>query len=346
MLRRLRYSDLESVRNIYLSAFREEYGRRGVDIGAQVKRWKQLYPLLKVLMCFPNPYRHVINVHVWEEDGRLLGFIQTSPGNRQQTRWHIDFVAVAPEAQGRGLGARLVEGIFEVYGARGIKTFTLEVDQHNAPALRLYHKLGFRQYASTTYLNAPQQPIAPPEESSGFRPCKYEDAAELLALHLANLPPQAKVVDGRSLDDFRVSRFEALAHTLRGLLKHHDDHRLVLEERGRPVAYLRVVAQYRNLPHTLYLLAMPGRDEMYPVLLQRAAQILKNYPQRMVLAWASDYNPGKLKALEDWGLQPFTIDHALVRDSLITLKLPNTANEVPRADEKAFKPAFTQTSAG
>lgn len=346
MFRRLRYSDLNDVRQIFLSAFREEYGRRGVDIGAQVGRWKRLYPLLKLLTLFPNPYRYAVNVHVWEEEGHLLGFIQTSPGNRQRSRWHIDFVAVAPAAQGRGIGARLVEGIFERYGARGIKTFTLEVDQDNTPALRFYDKLGFRRYASTTYYSAPQQPKAETVSSGNFRPYRREDAEELLSLHLAGLPAQARTVDGRTQADFDLSIVERCALQLRSALGQQDEHRWILEEEGRLVGYLRVVAQRRPLPHTVHLLAVAGREDLYHTLLQRAADILTNYPSRTVLAWASDYAPEKQRALEAWGLRAFTIDHALVRDSLITLKLPSHAHDVAVADDKAFKPAFTQPSSG
>lgn len=346
MFRRLRFKDLNAVKQIFLSAFREEYGRRGVDIGAQVERWKRLYPFLKLLTLFPNPFRYAINLHVWEEEGRLLGFIQTSPGNRQHSRWHIDFVAVSPEAQGRGIGGHLVQGIFEHYSTRGIKTFTLEVDQDNTPALRFYDKLGFRRYASTTYYSAPEQPRASGETPGQFRPYRSKDADALLALHLAGVPAQARTIDGRSRADFSLSFPERCALRLRSLLGQQDEHRWILEEDGRLVGYLRVVAQHRPLPHTIHLLAVAGREDLYEVLLKQAALILNGYPPRTVLAWASDYAPEKHRALDTWGLRAFTVDHALVRDSLITLKLPNHGHEMALTDDKAFKPAFSQPSSG
>ncbi|MEB3196160.1 MAG: GNAT family N-acetyltransferase [Candidatus Sericytochromatia bacterium] len=347
MFRRVRYRDLDQVRRIFISAFREEYGRRGVDIGAQVLRWKRLYPLLKGLSLFPNPYRHTLEMHVWDDQGRLLGFIQTTPGNREQTRWHIDFVAVAPEAQGRGIGRRLVEGVFDTYGARGVKTFTLEVDQDNAPALGFYDKLGFRRYSSTTYFRADQPP--PPDDTAptvGFRPYRRSDAQPLFQMYTDALPAAVRAVDGRTVADFDRTWLDFGASALRRRAHQQDEQRWVLEEHGQLVGYVRVVAQWRELPHTVHVLALPGRDDLYPRLLAQAARQLAAFPPRTVLAWGADHTPGKLQALRDWGLRPFTVDHALVRDNLITLKLPPQGLDLSRVDDKSFKPAFTQPAAG
>ena len=100
----------------------------------------------------------MLNLQVLDDEGTIRGFIQTSPGNAERTRWHIDYVAVHPESQGRGIGVKLVESVFDRYGLRGVKSFTLEVDAMNAPALRLYEKLGFRQYAQVTYMQLEKVP--------------------------------------------------------------------------------------------------------------------------------------------------------------------------------------------
>ena len=68
-----------------------------------------------------------------------------------------------------GYGVRLVEHVFERYGAQGVKCFTLEVDAANRPALGLYDKLGFRRYATTTYYQAPAQPAPRGERMVALR---------------------------------------------------------------------------------------------------------------------------------------------------------------------------------
>jgi GNAT superfamily N-acetyltransferase len=345
MFRRVRYSDLDRVREIFIAAFREEYGRRGVDIGAQVSRWKRAYPLLKLLAQFPNPYRYALNLHVWEEDGCVLGFIMTSPGNRERTRWHIDFVAVAPDTQGRGLGARLVEGVFDTYGACGVKLFTLEVDQDNGPALRFYDKLGFRRYASVTYYTREAPPVGPSAPTSGFRPMVASDAAAVFEMHAGCLPAAVRHIDSRTCADFAWGPSERAVARLRRALGHQDDQRWVLEEGGRPVAWVRVLAQLRPLPHTVHLLTLPGQEHQHPRLLEKAAEVLAAFPPRQVLAWASDHTPAKQQALLDWGMAPLTVDHSLVRDSLITIKLPAHGQPaVGLGEDTGFKPCFTQRS--
>lgn len=55
----------------------------------------------------------------------------------------VQTVAVAPAAQGRGLGERLVRALADEAIRRGCTRLLLEVRADNAPALRLYERLGF-----------------------------------------------------------------------------------------------------------------------------------------------------------------------------------------------------------
>ncbi|HEY9724736.1 MAG TPA: GNAT family N-acetyltransferase [Oscillatoriaceae cyanobacterium] len=340
MIRAVRYSDLDAVRGIFESAFREEYGRRGVDIGSQVARWQKMYPLIRVLGLFPNPYRYMLNLYVLEQDGQICGFIQTSPGNAERTRWHIDYVAVAPDCQGRGLGVKLVEEVFERYGELGVKCFTLEVDAQNAPALRLYEKLGFRQYAAVTYYQLERAPAAQGLELPGFRRYRSRDAQGLYELYQASTPAPVRLVDSREPSDFALGFIERAMAGMRRGLKQVADLRYVVEREGKIVAYMRLTAQMRALPHTLHLTVHPGYETLLPELLDQAARLLADYPDNPVLSWAPDYQPAKQQALVDWGMQVITVDRCLVRDNLIALKLP--PKEVAQlSDDKAFKPAFT-----
>ena len=55
----------------------------------------------------------------------------------------VQTMAVAPAAQGRGLGARLLVELLAEAGRRGQRTVSLEVRADNAPAQRLYERHGF-----------------------------------------------------------------------------------------------------------------------------------------------------------------------------------------------------------
>jgi [ribosomal protein S18]-alanine N-acetyltransferase len=54
-------------------------------------------------------------------------------------------VAIAPARRGRGLSRPLLDLHLRSLAGRGARTVFLEVDEHNAPACRLYDGAGFRQ---------------------------------------------------------------------------------------------------------------------------------------------------------------------------------------------------------
>ena len=54
-------------------------------------------------------------------------------------------LAVAPEVRGQGIGADLTQGFLDEARARGAVSAFLEVAANNAPAQRLYDRLGWQQ---------------------------------------------------------------------------------------------------------------------------------------------------------------------------------------------------------
>ena len=72
----------------------------------------------------------------------LLGFI----GAFHHRAWHIGHiytVNVHPTAQGKGLGARLMQACHDELRAMGMTRCLLEVNVENASAMRLYEKCGY-----------------------------------------------------------------------------------------------------------------------------------------------------------------------------------------------------------
>jgi len=87
--------------------------------------------------------RHVIADRA-SRRGRLAGFIMA---RLVVDEAEILSVAVARGAQGRGLAGRLLALHLRRLAGLGARTVFLEVDEHNAPALRLYVRAGFREVA-------------------------------------------------------------------------------------------------------------------------------------------------------------------------------------------------------
>ena len=78
------------------------------------------------------------------DDGRPLGYAGLlAPGAEAD----VQTVAVAPAAQGQGLGRILLEALIEQSREREASSLLLEVRADNAPAIGLYTKRGFEQIA-------------------------------------------------------------------------------------------------------------------------------------------------------------------------------------------------------
>jgi ribosomal protein S18 acetylase RimI-like enzyme len=66
-----------------------------------------------------------------------------------RTDAHILSIAVAPGAQGKGLGTGLMKEALKYLTQRGVHVVRLEVRPDNLPAIRIYEKLGFETRGRT-----------------------------------------------------------------------------------------------------------------------------------------------------------------------------------------------------
>ncbi len=87
--------------------------------------------------------RHVITDRA-SLRGRVTGFIMA---RLVEDEAEILSVAVARAAQGRGLAGRLLGLNLRRLAGLGARAVFLEVDENNAPAIRLYARAGFREVA-------------------------------------------------------------------------------------------------------------------------------------------------------------------------------------------------------
>ncbi|HUP40723.1 MAG TPA: ribosomal protein S18-alanine N-acetyltransferase [Vicinamibacterales bacterium] len=73
---------------------------------------------------------------------------------------HINNLAVRGDFRGRGAGTALLEHVIQAGASRGADRATLEVRRSNAPALRLYERLGFAVAATR-----PNYYVSPAEDA-------------------------------------------------------------------------------------------------------------------------------------------------------------------------------------
>jgi ribosomal-protein-alanine N-acetyltransferase len=73
--------------------------------------------------------------------GQTVGYLFSS---QQGDKGHLVRIAVHPDYQGHGIGARLVAEAIEFFRTKKVKVVTLNTQKDNAVSQRLYRRFGFR----------------------------------------------------------------------------------------------------------------------------------------------------------------------------------------------------------
>jgi [ribosomal protein S18]-alanine N-acetyltransferase len=128
VLRSLRWWDLEQVLPLERELF-------GPSAWSAETFWSEL--------AHPQTRWYVVAATAGEPD-RVIGYAGLLvPGPEAD----VQTVAVAPAAQGRGVGAALVGALIERAAQRSATTVLLEVRADNEPAIGLYRRHGFERIA-------------------------------------------------------------------------------------------------------------------------------------------------------------------------------------------------------
>jgi ribosomal protein S18 acetylase RimI-like enzyme len=97
--------------------------------------WRYSQPVLAAALA------QAASVTILEAEGCIAGY-QLSTASALGA--HLARLAVRPELQGRGYGRALVEHLLHEFGRQGFDRVSVNTQEDNAPSLRLYRRLGFR----------------------------------------------------------------------------------------------------------------------------------------------------------------------------------------------------------
>ena len=75
-----------------------------------------------------------------KEGNQVVGFAGISVCLDEAT---LNNIVVKKSCRGRGIGGELLESLIDICSELNLKTFTLEVNTKNEPAIHLYEKFGF-----------------------------------------------------------------------------------------------------------------------------------------------------------------------------------------------------------
>lgn len=303
-LRSAQHSDLAVIETILSEAFAAEYGDRSIDFGAQLRRIRRWYGMLKLLSLFPNRFQHLFNAQVAERDGEVLGVIQTSPFNSARTTWRVDHIAVSPTAQRQGVASQLLRHCMEAI--QEARTWILEVNINNKGAMALYRQQGFQPLAQITYWSVPPTCLTTLQDPDlpNLMPVSNSDAYLIYQLDTAAMPPQVRQVYDRHVDDFKRSLFDTVLDNLKQTVSNTERvQAFVLEpERNAAIGYFNIkLSRTGNQPHVAQLTVHPAYTWLYPELLAQMAKLTRTCPPQSLYVASTDYQPEREEFLQKLG---------------------------------------------
>ncbi|MFQ5812071.1 MAG: GNAT family N-acetyltransferase, partial [Anaerolineae bacterium] len=249
----------------------------------ELKIMSHFGPFLWLLDRISPGFHETFRGFVWVEEGRIVGNVNVSRAAPYSLRWLISNVAVRPDHQGRGIARHLVQAALDLSREHGGKWAVLQVHTDNIPAHGLYQHLGFEQVAAETELRLETvKPVAVTEDCA-LRRRNYSEWRKEYGLALAATSKEAQWLRPVRDYHFMIGLDQRLSKWLSNLVAGREEHRLAVEEGGRFIATLTVLASRWRGEHSLELMVHPDhRGQLEEMLVTKALSILGSYPKRGV----------------------------------------------------------------
>jgi ribosomal protein S18 acetylase RimI-like enzyme len=141
LIRAARPADARPIAAVHVATWRDAYAGllpddvlAGLDTGERAHRWRDR-------LAAPAAGTFVL---VFEQDGRVGGFVSGGPSRDQFPGGEVYAIYVDPACQGRGAGTRLLTGAARHLAEAHFTDASLWVLASNHPARRFYESQGWR----------------------------------------------------------------------------------------------------------------------------------------------------------------------------------------------------------
>ncbi len=332
-IRPLQYRDLEIVESLATQCHGEEIVKCSLSKEKekpleQIRFW---YGLLKLLSWFPNPYQHDLKVYVAEQVQQLVGFIQVSPFNKSRSTWRVDRVITNNLSPGdelltgkQSIGSQLLRHcLAKIWESR---TWVLEVNVNDKDTLALYRESGFQPLAQIAYWAIAPETLQKLADSQpdlpNLLPVSNADAQLLYQLDCISLHPLLRQVFDRHVQDFKTGLLKATISKFQQLYSNTEITKGYVFESQRKVAigYFQLdLCKDGTRPHRAELIVHPAYTWLYPQLIAKMAQIVKDLPPQNLELASADYQPEREEYLEKLGAAQ--IEHTLLMSRSVWHKL-------------------------
>ena len=291
-LRRLNpYRDLRQVTALIAETFGADLDAEGRAALRDMQLLSWLGPLVGFVLAADPQLQRLLHGYVWIEEGRVVGNLSLQSGLRYGERWYISNVAVAPAYRGRGIARSLVEAALEEAQREGGGWATLQVQEENEAACRLYGGLGFEALGGMTTLHLAEPPATPPPTAPipSLRPWRADDWRREYELARTVTPSLLQWWRPLRSETFRRYPEERLGELFDRLIGRRRTYRWVVDQEGSAQGWLAAslwlrAARWRG-EHRLRLMVHPeARGPLEEPLLRQALAVLASYPGRPTVA--------------------------------------------------------------
>ncbi len=300
--------DLGGVAKLIQTAFADELDRAGRAALREMRNMSRLGPLLWWLDRMSVDFNEFLSGFVWVEGGQIVGNATVSRARPGSQRWIISNVAVAEPYRGRGIARALMEAAIELIREWRGQIVTLQVRDDNAPALHLYHSMGFQGIFGTAYLRLDRVPAVEPVRLDPARlrsrRLTITDARREYELASAAVPEKVQIEQPIRLSRYRLGFEQGLADWTRRLVGGDHTLRLVLESENHFEATVTAETGTWWRESQVYLMVHPAsRGQVEKELVSHALHHLRHWQQRVTLARHPTYHPEGIETFKSFGFR-------------------------------------------
>ena len=209
------------------------------------------------------------------------------------------------------------------------RTWIVEVQVSDNPAMALYRQNGFQPLAQMTYWTIEPELLAQLGEREpdlpNLTPVSNSDAQLLYQLDTVSMPPLVRQVFDRHILDFKTSLFESI---LAGIKQWFGRTEVVSgyvfePQRKAAIGYFQIrLSRDGSSHHEAQLTVHPAYTWLYPELLAQMARITQQLPPQSLRLASTDYQPEREEYLTSIGAEP--IANTLLMSRSVWHKLRET----------------------
>ena len=260
-----------------------------------------------------------------DNDGAVVGFIQSQGVSGQPKAWHVVNLCVAPGGRGHFAVAPLITTLCNQGLSHGVTRFSVRIPVGH-PMVGPLVEEGFTQYATEQILFRDDAAAAPRVISGDgcgpLRPARRDDAGGIYHLYLRTAPSHVANLEGPSQKAWQAAFHEGVMARMG-----RDEVRHFVAERPGIVAWAALRPPSQTRPSLLALMCEGQDAGLRDEVVDCAVALAPPGPVSCVLR---HYDSELIRALQQRGFEVYGAQLLLVRDLALKLRL----HQESRAKEK------------